>query len=62
MNYTVKSSLDVGIENGGRGKGCGRVGKVLNSCLIVWESEFSREMECDHLVTLPVGITVMNLA
>lgn len=32
----------------GKGKGCGRIKKVLNSCLIVWENAFSREMECDH--------------
>lgn len=43
MNYTVMSSADVG-----KGKRCGRLEKVLNSCLIVWESEFSREVECDH--------------
>lgn len=35
--------------------------KVLNSCLVIWESEFSREMECDHKVTLYVRIVVMNL-
>ena len=56
-----KVSPDVGMENVGKGKGCGRMEKVLNSCLVIWESEFSGEMEWDHKVTLHVRIVVMNL-
>lgn len=48
MTYKVKLSPDVRMENVGKGKEGGRMEKVLNSCLVVWESEFSREMECDH--------------
>ena len=36
------------MESVGKGKGCGKMGKVLNSCLVIWESEFSRETERDE--------------
>lgn len=60
-SYTVKCHLMWGWRMWGRGKRCGRMEKVLNSCLVIWESEFSREMECDHKVTLHVRIVVVNL-
>lgn len=54
MNYTVKSSPDTGMEIIGKGEGCKRK-HVLNSCLIVGESEISREREYEH------RIAAMNL-
>lgn len=47
MNYIVKSLVDV-VMSMGKVKECGIIETVLNSCFIVLESEFSREIECDH--------------
>lgn len=42
----------------GKGKGCGRMKNVSNSCLVIWEGEFRREMERDQQGTLYVKIVV----
>lgn len=44
----------------GKGRGCGRMKKVSNSCLVIWESEFSREMERDQQVILYLRIVVIT--